>query len=102
MCSSKITIEYPQPGISFTFTYVITNKTLLILSIFLYTLIAIFSPQNTHVVWKIEIITAIVSQNSKFFYITITMDISFIYNSKDKVSEREIDELNCGIRGTNT
>jgi len=30
------------------------------------------------------------------------MDISLIYNSKDKVSEREIDELNCGIRGTNT
>ena len=37
--------------------------------------------KKTHVVWIIEIITAIVTQTSKFFYITITMDISFIYNS---------------------
>ena len=38
-------------------------------------------------VWKIEIIAAIVTQTSKFFYVTITMDTSLIYNSKDKVSE---------------
>ena len=50
-------------------------------------MIAIFFRIKTHVVWKIEIIAAILSQTSKFLY---TMDISLIYNSKDKVSERII------------
>jgi len=40
-------------------------------------------------VWKIEIIAAIGSQTSIFFYPTIKMDISLIYNSK-VVSERII------------
>ena len=52
-------------------------------------MIAIFFRIKTHVVWKIEIIAAIVSQTS-VFYITITTDFSLIYNSKDKVSERII------------
>ena len=53
-------------------------------------MIAIFFRIKTHVVWKIDIIAATVSQTSNFLYITVTMDISLIYNSKDKVSERII------------
>ena len=44
----------------------------------------IFSSIKTQMVWKIEIIAAIGSQTSIFFYPTIKMDISLIYNSKDR------------------
>jgi len=46
-----MTIEYPLPRISLTFTYVITNKTLLILSIFRKRWLPYF-PRNKKRMWS--------------------------------------------------
>ena len=54
------------------------------------TTIAIFSRKKNEHGLKIEIFYCNRFSNLKVFDITITMDISLIYNSKDKVSERII------------
>ena len=73
-----MTIEYYKPRISLTFIYVITNKTVLILSIFRKRRLPYFPPKNA---CGLKNCHCNRFSNLNVFDITITMDISLIYNS---------------------